>query len=235
MYANAIRVLSKDYMPISLLPPVKLQEILNEVKKPIQITNPNYDIVIKRLHLYYDWKLVTFGINEERNLIVQFPIFIKPYIQQKLVLYWIEIIPVPITDLNKQAHSYSHLQVDRPYIVLNSETYIFLRHQELRSCKNIGYECHCEDLFVVKHKSKYSCESVIYFNLGSEIIKENCNFAYYFNKTDIKPAVLNCGNEIILANWPNNKHIECNVNNGIPVKILSFPNVLLNINILCGC
>ena len=81
MCANAIRVLSKDYLPISLLPPKKLQEILHEVKKAIQITNPDYYIVIKRFHLYYDMKLVTFGINEGRNLIVQFPVSMQPYIK----------------------------------------------------------------------------------------------------------------------------------------------------------
>ena len=75
MYAKAIRILLKDYLPISLLPTSKLQEILGEVKKAIQTTNPDYDIVIKRLHLYYDMKLVTFGIDENRNLMVQFPIF----------------------------------------------------------------------------------------------------------------------------------------------------------------
>ena len=51
MYATATRVLSKHYLPISLLPLMKLQEILNEVNKAIQISNPDYDIVIKRLHL----------------------------------------------------------------------------------------------------------------------------------------------------------------------------------------
>ena len=101
---------------------MKLKEILNEVKKTIQITKPDYYIIIKRLYLYYDMKLVIFGINEERDLIVQFPIFIQPYIQ--LILYQTETVPVPIIDLNKKAHSYIHLQVDRPYITLNSETYI---------------------------------------------------------------------------------------------------------------
>ena len=48
---------------------------------------------------------------------------------------------------------------------------------------------------------------MIYFELGTDIIKENCNFAYYFNKTDIKPTVLDGGNEIILANWQDDKHI----------------------------
>ena len=51
MYAKVIRLLSKGYLPISLLPPSKLQEILDKVKKAIWITNPDYDIVIKRLHL----------------------------------------------------------------------------------------------------------------------------------------------------------------------------------------
>ena len=56
------------------LAPNKLKEILDEVKKSIQITNLDYDFVINRFNLYYDMKLVIFGINEERNLIVQFPI-----------------------------------------------------------------------------------------------------------------------------------------------------------------
>ena len=50
MYAKVIRILSKAYLSISLLPPSKLQEILDKVKEAIQITNPDYNIVIKRLH-----------------------------------------------------------------------------------------------------------------------------------------------------------------------------------------
>ena len=113
--------------------------------------------------------------------------------------------------------------MDRPYITLNSETYITIRQQELRTCKRIGYGFYCNELFIVKHKSKYSCESAIYFDLDSEIIKENYKFDFYYNKTNITPTVLYGGNEIILANWPNDKHIICNINNDIPVRIPSCP------------
>ena len=89
-------------------------------------------------------KLVTFGINEGRNLRVQFPVFIQLHIQQQLILYQIGTVPVPIVDLNKKVCSYTHLQVDGPYKALNSETYISLRHQELRTCINTGYEFYCE-------------------------------------------------------------------------------------------
>ena len=89
-------------------------------------------------------------------------------------------------------------------------------------------------LLVVKHKTSYSCESAIYFNLTTDIIKNNCNFDFYFNKTDITPAVLDGGDQIVLANWPNDKHIICNVNNDIPVRIPSQPYVLVNRSILCN-
>ena len=88
---------------------------------------------------------------------------------------------------------------------------------------------------MVKHKSKYSCKSVIYFNLGSDITKENCKFAYYFSKTYIAPTILDRGDEIILAKWPDDKHTICNVNNDIPVKIPSHPYVLVNRTVLCNC
>ena len=124
------------------------------LKKTIQTTNPDYDIVIKRLYLYDDIKLVTFGIDKVRNLIIQFPVFVQPYMQQPLILYQREKVPVPIVDQNKQANFYTHFQKSRPYIVLNSETYISIRQQELRTCKKIGYEFYCKELFVVKCKSK---------------------------------------------------------------------------------
>ena len=49
------------------------------------------------------------------------------------------------------------------------------------------------------------------------------------------PTVLDGGDEIILANWPNDKHINCNINNNIPVKIPSHPYVMVNRSILCNC
>ena len=87
------------------------------------------------------------------------------------------------------------LQPRKPYVTLNSETYIALRQQELRTCKRIGYKFYCKELFVVKHKNSYSCESAIYFNLDTDIIKENCDFKFYYNKTDIIPTVLHGGDE----------------------------------------
>ena len=57
-YLQAIRILSKGYLPISLLPPSKLAKILQEVKQVLLKTNKNYGLVIKGMYKYYDMKLV---------------------------------------------------------------------------------------------------------------------------------------------------------------------------------
>ena len=92
--------------------------------------------------------LVTFGIDKDRNLIVQFPVFIQQYTQQPLVLYQLGMVPIPILDQNDKAQSCTHLQIKKPYITLNSETYISLKQQKLRTCKRIGYELYCEELLL---------------------------------------------------------------------------------------
>ena len=87
---------------------------------------------------------------------------------------------------------------------------------------------------MVKSKHKFSCASAVYFNLNHEI-KQNGNFDYHFNKTDITPSILDGGQNIILANWTSYKRLTCTYNNNIPVNIPSHPYVLLDRNILCNC
>ena len=48
-------------------------------------------------------KLVTFGIDKKRNLIIQFSVFVQPYTQNRLIMYQIETVPVPILDQNEKA------------------------------------------------------------------------------------------------------------------------------------
>ena len=101
-------------------------------------------------------------------------------------MYQIETVPVPILDKNKQVHSYTELKMENPSIALNEDTYITLCSQELKMCKRIRYKYYCKELFVIKSKTRYSCTSTIYFNLESDVIRANCEFQHYYNKTQYK-------------------------------------------------
>ena len=71
--------------------------------------------------------------------------------------------------------------------------------------------------------------------MDRQAIKENCIFDYYYNKSDVKPSILDGGYEIVLANWPSFKRIVCSTHNNIPIEIPSYPYVLLNRTVLCNC
>ena len=143
--------------------------MLQQVKTALAKTNKNYDLVLNRLYLYYDMKLVTFGIDQDKNLIIQFPVLVAPYTQARLTLYQIETVPVPILGMNDKAQSYIELKTIKPHIALYDEMCISLRSQELNTCKKIGYEYFYEELFIVKSTHKFSYTSAVYFNLKHEI------------------------------------------------------------------
>ena len=65
-------------------------------------------------------------------------------------------------------------------------------------------------------------------------MKESCTFNY-FNITSIKPAMLDEGDEIILANWLNKKSLEYASNKNIPVQMPNYSYVLVKRSILCSC
>ena len=48
-YVSAIRILTKGYLPSTLITPSKLQGILAEVTKSLQQTNPNYALVLGQI------------------------------------------------------------------------------------------------------------------------------------------------------------------------------------------
>ena len=77
-YLKEIRILPKGYLPMHLFPPSNLVKILMEARKVITKSNKDYDLVLTRLYMYYDMKLVTFRIDKERNLIIQFLYLYSP-------------------------------------------------------------------------------------------------------------------------------------------------------------
>ena len=69
-------------------------------------------------------KLGMFGIDYQKNLTIQFPVFVQPYMQTKLTLYQVETVLVPILDASNKIQFYTQLKIEKPYIALNDETYI---------------------------------------------------------------------------------------------------------------
>ena len=80
-------------------------------------------------------------------------------------------------------------------------------------CKSIRHIYYCEELFVIKHKSRHSCVSAIFCNLCPATITKNCKFNYYYNTT-IPPVTLDGGRDVLLANFHRPRSLKCSSVNG---------------------
>ena len=68
-----------------------------------------------------------------------------------------------------------------------------------------------------------------------KLLKKIVNFSIFYNKTDVKLAILDGRNEIILANWPKSKYVICKNNHEYPIKIPRHLYILLERFVLCNC
>ena len=231
---RSIAILSKGYLPPQLFSPTDLVKTSLSALSMIQKRHPDYVLAIPHSSSYYDMRLATFGIDEEDRLVVSFPIFVKDFSREAYTLYQIETVPVPIVDTNLKANSYSQAIVNKPYIATNADYYIQLEMEELFMCKQIKQIYFCEEIFLVKHKTKHSCESALFYNLSNPLIKQNCEFKYMYN-TSVIPAVLDGGSQIVLANMLPDKRLICTYDQGLAKPLPSSPYVLVDRKILCHC
>lgn len=234
---KAITTLSHGRLPPEIITHSRLYEIVREVEVMLKTHEQAYEPALTRINQYYDMKLATFMVSpEEKLLIITFPVLIKPITLTPMSLYEIETVYVPVLDQNLKADTYTRVKIHKPYIALNEEYYIQLEIVEMRDCKVIDNMNFCEELFLMKHKSKHTCESALFYDLDVATIKKNCEFEYVYNKT-VVPSVLDGGDEIILANMLSEKKLNCKNQHHLDVPLDSPQHsyTLVNRSILCNC
>ena len=233
---DAIAILSQRRLPRSLFPDQRIEGILAQVDKMVRLRYPDYELAANHISHYRDMELVTFSVDRiTHSLVVTFPVFIKDYKQPPLLLFEIETVPVPIPDRNKQADSYSQLRIQKDYIAAGMDYYIQIRMTEMLMCKSIGYINYSEELFVVKHKSKHSCASAIFYELGPSQVIKNCKFDYLYNET-VSPVILDCGKDILLANFQGPRSLKCtSVNGGLAKPAPEHTYAVVDREFLCDC
>ncbi len=102
-------------------------------------------------------------------------------------------------------------------------------------CKSIRHVYYCEELFIVKHKSRHSCASAIFYDLGHKTISHNCQFDFVFNQT-VPPVILNGGKRLLLANFHGPRSLKCNLENGgLATPAPSHTYAVVNREFLCDC
>ena len=176
---DSIGILSTRHLPPELFPPTVLQNVTANAIEMVCKTHPDYALAIRHITEYYDMKLAMLGLDSDGSMVVAFPVFVKDHASEPKTLYEIEMVKVSIPDKNQEADSYSEVKYSKPYLAINDDYYIQLRIQELQMCKQIRHTYYCEELFLIKHKTKHSCESAIFYNLTADVVYSVCQLTTF--------------------------------------------------------
>ena len=121
---DSIGILSTGCLPPLLFSPTVLKNITENAINLVHRLHPDYVLAIDHVTAYYDMKLATLGVDQENNMIIAFPIFVKDHTSKPKTLYEIETVKVPIPDKNEAANSYSEVRYSKPYLAINDDYYI---------------------------------------------------------------------------------------------------------------
>ena len=237
-FLDGIAIVTQGRLPRALISDNQFREILGKVDAMVKRNYPDYVLAATHISHYRDMKMVTFAVDQQtHSLIVTFPAFIKNYKQLPLSLYEVETVPVPIIDKNAKANSYSQERIEKSYIAAGTDYYIQLRISELLMCKSIRHIYYCEELFMIKHKSRHNCVSATFYNLGPATIKKNCKFDYYYYyNTTVPPVILDGGRDVLLANFHGPRSLKCSsVNGGLAKPASENTYTVVNRVFLCDC
>ena len=195
--------LSSGLLSHTIIPPGKLAELSEHVNMELIEHFKEYELAMTEIHQYYDLPLVSYFYTDGM-LILQIPIYINITNNS----HWnccLQTVPVPYHPNSKSSddnQAYTWLKPDHDMLAMSSSTYLALDSKQLPNCRRFSIIYYCENLFLVTHRSEYTCESAIYWNKSASLINEKCNFEYYHELTP-EPRVLDAGDYyLLLAGLP---------------------------------
>ena len=205
--------MTQGRLPRALISDNQLREILGKVDAMVKRNYPDYVLAATHISHYRDMKMLTFAVDQDSFSDCDFSSLHK----------------------NVKANSYSQVRIEKSYIAAGTDYYIQLRISELLMCKSIRHIYYCEELFVIKHKSRHSCVSAIFYDFGPTTITKNCKFDYYYNTT-VPPVILDGGRDVLLVDFHGPRALKCSpVNGGLAKPAPENMYAVVNREFLCAC
>ena len=217
---DALDNLSNNLLSHSVVRPSVLKRLIEHVKQQLAEKYTNYELVITEVHDYYNLPVSSFDY-VDGILGVFVPLFIRPYLQEPMYHINSEMI-----DATESEKAYTQIIPDTEMVAMNRDTYINVDHSELKQCIKFSVMYFCEQTFLMKHTSEHTCETAIYHEQSSDLIKDRCNIQYYpeLNHT---PQILGAGKHILLGNIPEPWSVVCSKNDPIPNPLQASKYVII--------
>ena len=229
---------SNNQLSHSVIPPKEMSDLIVHVNEVLKTQYPNYELVVSKVHDYYNLPFSTFAC-QGNTLMIHISFYIKPINQESLYMYEIKSIPVPyhineLIEETERKYTYTKIKQSTEILAMGSNSQINLDYNQCVHCIQYNILFFCEKMFLVKMGNEHTCESAIYTHQYSKMIQQKCDIEYYPDLNP-EPELLNAGNYLVLGNFPLPWNYFCAATDEIPKPIHGSPYVILKKHDLCQC
>ena len=167
---HALSMLTRNYLPPSLISPNILDEILENLRNKLNTIHPSLELSRHSVYDFYKHKNIVSFV-EDQDFFIKIPIILNMH-RQLFKIFNLESFYIPVPHRNDQAMILQHKNV----IAVNkaANTYITLESRDLETCHGNKILL-CDTLFTQKFINKVNtCELAIVSN-NTDLIKQKCD------------------------------------------------------------
>ena len=229
-----IEHLNSGYLTHHILDPRILAKYLEAIEDDLEETAPAFEPVFTNIYQYYGNSLISFTDIID-DLLLQLLTLIKLNVQVPMLLFSIDMAPVPLdaeTYLGEK-REYTQIIPETELFALTENNYIPLTQAQISLCAKIGYMYYCEYAHLLKKCTEHTCMSAIYYDQGSDVKAKQCKTIVTF---DIIPEskILDAGDLLILSNLQKSWTIACkDISRVFEIEYSTYR--ILNRSELCEC
>ena len=158
-FLDALDNLSKNQSSHSVIPPKEMNDLIAHVNVVLKTQYPNYELVVSRVHDYYNLPFSMFAC-QGNTLMIHISFYIKLINQEPLHMYELKSIPVPyhmneeLIEENESKYTYTKIKPSTEILAMVSNSQINLDYNQLVHC--------------IQYNILFICEQMFLANLGNE-------------------------------------------------------------------
>ena len=242
-YENILRVtentikdiadLRRGKLSPTIIPPVVLQEHINNAKKMLKESNSEFKLIFDNAQDLYTLDNVGFAASEQLGLVVQVPLFLTQKSFDFMNLYRINTIQIPLDQTQR-----TQIETEHRFIATRDDQYTTFSQDQFELCKaHANKKIYiCPHNLMIRDKESKSCESLIYFNGSKEEIYERCHIKFYPEDVEDRPELIEFDDNILLSHvhGPISWNCKNTVNNAEEIEYKLEYTIIKN-SALCGC
>ena len=229
-HQRALQTALRDNLPIGLVRPSKLQEILGHVRSALRDTHAQYELAIEDLQYFYESAVSVNSIDKALTLSFRIPLSAGDY--TKFHVYELRTVHIPVPNKEKSTLATTKITNVKPYFAIsqNGKYFMELDEFQLRHCSGTQQHKICDPYMVQSSTGKHTC-ALRLFKDSPTMVRKYCNVECYESNTRNTEIIPLGQGRVLLSTQENNWAVHCATQSPRIISNCEFCIVYLN----CSC